>query len=64
MPQSRPMKLKKTIRRWTGMKEKLMMEAMGQILYPATMMGMVSCPGQRLRSEETPRGNSPFGCWP
>lgn len=46
MPQSRPIKLKKTIRRWTGMKEKLTMEAMGQILYPATMMGMVSCHSQ------------------
>jgi hypothetical protein len=32
MPQSKPMKLKKTMRRWTGMKVKLMMEAMGQIL--------------------------------
>lgn len=36
------MKLRKTMRRCTGMKEKLMMEAMGQILYPARMMGMVS----------------------
>lgn len=42
MPQSKPTKLKKTMRRWTGTKLKLMMEAIGQILYPATMMGIVS----------------------
>lgn len=30
------------MRRCTGTNEKLMMEARGQILYPATMMGMDS----------------------
>lgn len=42
MPQSMPMKLRKTIRFSTGMKVKLTMEAMGHILYPAMIMGMVS----------------------
>lgn len=42
MPQRKPMKLRKTIRFSTGTKLKLTIDATGQILYPATMMGIVS----------------------
>lgn len=37
------MKLRNTIRFSTGTKLKLTIEAIGQILYEATMMGIVSC---------------------
>lgn len=36
------MKLRKTMRFSTGTKLKLTIDAIGQILYPATMMGIVS----------------------
>jgi hypothetical protein len=43
IPQRNPMKLRKTSLFSTGTKLKLTMDAIGQTLYPATMMGTVSC---------------------
>ena len=60
MPQHSPTPLRKTMRFSTGMSEKLTMEAMGQILYPAMMMGIVSCAREnRGPSSASPTGENP-----
>jgi len=43
MPQIQPTALRKTILLSTDMSVKLMTDAIGQILYPATMIEIVSC---------------------